>query len=189
MHGRVDALLRGHRGLLLGAVIVLVALMAGPAVAGASTDYWVEACGPSAVDDFSFFSSDSANLGGSDSACGASNPVGLSVSDNASGAPERLDAGVLGAFGAGRRNDSVALLHRRKLHHLRRRVDRRLAGRQRQWPHAGPRSGRWPRLQLERQRDLQHLERRVSWLRPGCRRRAAEPNRACDRLRGLPLHR
>ena len=69
-------------------MIVLVALMAGPAVAGASTDYWVEACGPSAVDDFSFFSSDSANLGGSDSACGASNPVGLSVSDLTSGIEE-----------------------------------------------------------------------------------------------------
>ena len=88
MHRRVDALLRGHRHLLLGAALVLVAVMAGPAVAGASTDYWVEACGPSAVDDFSFFSSDSANLGGSDSACGASDPAGLSVSDNASGAPE-----------------------------------------------------------------------------------------------------
>ena len=88
MNRRVDAVLRCPCRLLLAVGIALVALFAVPSLAGASTDYWVEACGPSAVDDFSFFSSDTVNLVGSDSACGASNPAGLAVNDLATGAQE-----------------------------------------------------------------------------------------------------
>ena len=100
MNRRVDAVLRCPCRLLLAVGITLVALFAVPSLAGASTDYWVEACGPSAVDDFSFFSSDSANLVGSDSACGASNPTGLAVNDLATGAQEQAGTTAFWALSA-----------------------------------------------------------------------------------------
>ena len=51
-----------------------------PAVAQASTNYWVEACAPSAGNVFSF-SSNVSNLVGSDTGCAVSDQAGFAISD------------------------------------------------------------------------------------------------------------
>ncbi len=68
-----------QRLLLLGA-IALAALAAGPAVAGASTSYWLEACGPSGGNVFTF--SGDGDLTGSNAGCGAQTSAGFSVEDS-----------------------------------------------------------------------------------------------------------
>ena len=90
MNYGTDSVVGGPRRVLLLAGVALAVLVAAPAVAHASTDYWVEACAPSAGNVFSFSTGDSVNLDGSDSNCAVSDTAGFATSDLANGTQEPL---------------------------------------------------------------------------------------------------